>query len=39
MPILLGLIIMMTIYRPLGAAFFGLISAANQLVYSAFGLI
>ena len=39
MPILLGLIIMMTIYRPLGAAFFGLISAANRLVYSAFGLI
>ncbi|HEX5129999.1 MAG TPA: site-2 protease family protein [Usitatibacter sp.] len=38
MPILLGLIVLMTFYRPLGAAFFGLIDAANQLVYSAFGL-
>ena len=38
MPILLGLIILMTFYRPLGAAFFGLISAAQRAVYVSFGL-
>ena len=39
MPILLGLIILTVVYRPAGAAFFGLMSSAERAVYSIFGLI
>jgi Zn-dependent protease len=38
MPILIGLIILMAMYRPLGAAFSQLLRMGNQLVYSLFGL-
>jgi len=38
MPILIGLIVVMVMYRPLGRAFAGLLGAGNQLVYSIFGL-
>jgi Zn-dependent protease len=38
MPILIGLIVLMAFYRPLGRAFSGLLGAGNQLVYSIFGL-
>ncbi|HUQ29027.1 MAG TPA: site-2 protease family protein [Usitatibacter sp.] len=38
MPILIGLIIVMAMYRPLGRAFSMLLRAGNQLVYSLFGL-
>ena len=38
MPILIGLIVLMAAYRPLGRAFSMLLRAANQLVYALFGL-
>ena len=38
MPILIGLIVLMAMYRPLGQAFSMLLRAGNQLVYSIFGL-
>ena len=38
MPILLGLIILMVAYQPLGRAFGSLLSAGDQLFYTLFGL-
>ncbi len=38
MPILITLIILMTVYRPLGAAFSGLLRAGNLFFYNLFGL-
>ena len=38
MPILIGLIILMATWRPLGRAFSGLLNGGNQLIYSLFGL-
>ena len=38
MPILIGLIILMVAYRPLGRAFSMLLLGGNQLIYSLFGL-
>jgi Zn-dependent protease len=38
MPILIGLIILMVAYRPLGRAFSMLLQGGNQLIYSLFGL-
>jgi Zn-dependent protease len=38
MPILLGLIVLMVVYRPLGQAFGALMGAGNQFFYSLFGL-
>ncbi|MBC8023580.1 MAG: site-2 protease family protein [Burkholderiales bacterium] len=38
MPILIGLIVLMAVYRPLGRAFATLLAAGNQLVYMLFGL-
>jgi Zn-dependent protease len=38
MPILIGLILLMVAYRPLGSAFSALIRAGNQLFYALFGL-
>jgi len=38
MTILIGLIVLMIVYRPLGVAFSRLIGAGNQLVYMLFGL-
>jgi Zn-dependent protease len=38
MPILIGLIILMAMYRPLGRAFSMLLRAGNQLIYFLFGL-
>lgn len=39
MPILLGFIVLMMVYRPLGQAFFGLLSSGERFVYSLFGLL
>jgi len=38
MPILIGLIILMATWRPLGRAFSALLNGGNQLIYSLFGL-
>jgi len=38
MPILIGLIVLMTVWQPLGAAFFGLMNSATQLFVTLFGL-
>jgi Zn-dependent protease len=38
MPILIGLIILMAVYRPLGQGFSQLLRAGNVLIYSLFGL-
>jgi Zn-dependent protease len=38
LPILIGLIILMTAYPPLGGAFFGLLRFAQGLIFSLFGL-
>jgi Zn-dependent protease len=38
MPILIGLIVLMVMYRPLGAAFGALLNGGNQFFYSLFGL-
>ncbi len=38
MPILIGLIVVMAMYKPLGRAFSLLLQAGNQLVYALFGL-
>ena len=38
MPILIGLIVLMVAYQPLGAAFGGLMQAGNNFFYSLFGL-
>jgi Zn-dependent protease len=38
MPILIGLIILMVAWQPLGAAFYALVNSGNQLFYSLFGL-
>jgi Zn-dependent protease len=38
MPILIGLIVLMAVYRPLGRAFSALINLGNQLFYSLVGL-
>ena len=38
MPILIGLIVVMAMYRPLGRAFSMLLGAGNQLIYSIYGL-
>ena len=38
MPILIGLIVLMAVYKPLGRAFSMLLRAGNQLIYSLFGL-
>ena len=38
MPILLGLIVLMVFYQPLGRAFSGLLSGVDQLFYTLFGL-
>lgn len=38
MPILLGLIVLMVVYRPLGQAFGALMNAGDQFFYSLFGL-
>ena len=38
MPILIGLVVLMSVWRPLGMGFMALIGAGNQLVYSLFGL-
>jgi hypothetical protein len=38
MPILIGLIILMATYRPLGLAFGALMNAGNNFFYSLFGL-
>jgi hypothetical protein len=39
MPILLGLIVLMVVYQPLGRAFSGLLSGVDQLFYTLFGLL
>jgi len=38
LPILIGVIILMTMYQPLGAAFYGVLNAAEGLILSIFGL-
>ena len=38
LPILIGVIILMTMYQPLGAAFYGVLRAAEGLILSIFGL-
>jgi Zn-dependent protease len=38
LPILIGLIVLMTVYQPLGMAFYGLLDAGNQLFLSLVGL-
>ena len=38
MPILIGLIVLMAVYRPLGRGFSMLLRAGNQLIYALFGL-
>ena len=39
MSILLGLIVLMVVYQPLGRAFSGLLSGVDQVFYSLFGLV
>jgi len=38
LPILIGLIVLMTVYQPLGMAFYGLLDAGNQVFLSLVGL-
>jgi Zn-dependent protease len=38
LPILIGVIILMTMYQPLGLAFYGLLEAAEAFIFSLFGL-